>query len=96
MLQIKLEDVRQVYRGRHGCCCGCKGTHSYPTHNVEEGGIENVDDVQVAKILSYMNKKLVTEPLSDGYTREGLNIQSDYVAFGTKTQLTIVYLKKGE
>ena len=25
---IKAEDVKSVYYGRPGCCCGCRGTHS--------------------------------------------------------------------
>lgn len=25
---IKTADVKSVYYGRPGCCCGCRGTHS--------------------------------------------------------------------
>lgn len=92
--EIKIEDVRQVYRGKHGCCCGCRGKHSYPSHNIAEGGAENVDDAEVQKIIRYMNKKIATVPFNIESSREGLEDGGDYIAFGTKTRLTIVYLKK--
>lgn len=53
---LQLSDVTQVYSGKDGrCCCGCSGTHSYPsTAKVESW--QKVNDKEVKRIFGILKK----------------------------------------
>ncbi len=66
MEQIVLRHVSSVYSGTHGCCCGCKGKHTYASQHREwasknrgyEVTDEDVGDRSVKLIVNRMNKML--------------------------------------
>lgn len=65
---IQIEDVVSVYSGRPGCCCGCRGKHTYRSSTREEGTKlrgykvwdKEVSDRTVARIVNKVNKDPAT------------------------------------
>jgi hypothetical protein len=57
---IDVDKVVSAYRGKPGCCCGCLGTHWYPTREsklaAERCG--KVNDQKVAEIVAIVNQAI--------------------------------------
>jgi len=58
---IDKSQIRSVYSGRHGCCCGCRGNHRYASAFAAEiskkrGYEGDVSDRSVSIIVNKMNR----------------------------------------
>lgn len=95
---IDKSQVRSVYSGRHGCCCGCNGNHRYASAYLEElraGGRtylteSDVSDRSVSIIVNRMNRVIAAgnEPPEDIDQREDPEeyqvIEAEGLGEGTK------------
>lgn len=93
---IDKSKVASVYSGRHGCCCGCNGKHTYASAHAQAGTV--VSDRTVATIVNKLNRVIeagneapegaeddmfqVTE--AEGYGRT-------FFSYATERRLYVVY-----
>lgn len=92
--QVSLSEVSSVYSGKPGCCCGCRGKHTYTqTHRQaasKSRGYEvtddEVNDGVVKQIVGKINKLLA----------EGLipEVDDTYLAVELPNRLYVVYFKQ--
>lgn len=95
-------DVLSVYSGRPGCCCGCRGKHSYASATRDEASAERgyavaddeVSDRSVATIL----RKVLSMPelIEDerGPVAPHQQIVGDNISVLTETRQYIVFLRQ--
>lgn len=93
--KLTFADVEHSYNGKaRKCCCGCSGTHLYPSaklqQNAERRGYkvdpDEVSDRAVARALGRVKKAAREEPKS-------VTICSgSHIAYETDTRLTIIYM----
>ena len=92
ILTVTKADVRSVYSGRPGCCCGCRGDHRYNSQHVKEASkhrgyrIEptEVNDAQVTRVLNRLKDVARVDPTSIQY-------EATYASLEQYNRLLIVY-----
>jgi hypothetical protein len=65
-MNIKIENVMQVYSGKSGCMCGCNGKYKIPTHMREVAdktrgyphSDEDVSDIAVKRMFNRFMKEI--------------------------------------
>ena len=63
---IDINNIKSVYSGKPGCCCGCLGKHTYASRTKIKAGIKRgypinnneVNDRVVKIIVNKMNKRI--------------------------------------
>lgn len=88
---IDASKVTQVYSGKPGCMCGCRGKHYYPNRNVDAAGkargyaldAEDISDKQVTRITNLLNKNPAAKVGEGGEWAEVTIGQRIYVAYFT-------------
>lgn len=89
--RIELGSVVSVYSGKPGCCCGCRGKHTYASAHRELGGNrrgyavddDEVDDAVVSRHLNTINAAIDRGEAEDG---------GSHVSYETGNRLYIAYL----
>lgn len=103
---LTLENVQSVYSGKPGCCCGCNGTHKYPSdargRDKELRGYDiGEDEISDRSVKIIFNKvfggKLgpaIPNSEREGLTAEQAAEEGEKIFFvETDTRLLIVYFK---
>jgi len=73
---INKETITQVYSGKPGCCCGCRGKHSYSSKYPTKHDYDTVNDSAVTRIVNLMNKRL--SEVKDESNHYFLEVHSEY------------------
>lgn len=89
---LKLEQVQSVYSGKPGCCCGCRGKHTYREDLVDQGqqlrgyslSKSECNNRIVQRHINTINRALEEDP-------ERVDITDDFVAYYTETRTYIAY-----
>jgi len=87
---IKKDEILSVYSGRPGCCCGCRGKHSYPTSPIARNVAskkrgypiddDECNDGNITRIVNLLNRNL-------GDVEDG----GSYFSLETPSRLYIAY-----
>ena len=87
---ITKDEILSVYSGRPGCCCGCRGNHTYPTSRIarEVAGKkrgypiddDECNDGQMTRVINKLNRNL--DHVEDG---------GSYFVFETPSRIYIAY-----
>lgn len=93
--KLKIEQVESVYSGRHGCCCGCRGKHSYREDLIDRGvelrgypfTAEDCSNRNVNRIITTINAAIYQND-------SAVEVNEDYVAYDSLTHTYIAYLLK--
>lgn len=88
---IELGAVVSVYSGKPGCCCGCRGKHTYASAHRELGGKRRgyaVDDDEVNDAVVHRHLNTINAAIERGEAEDG----GTYVAYETVGRLYIAYL----
>jgi hypothetical protein len=86
--------VQSTYSGKHGCCCGCLGTHRYASAHRKAGGRRRglriqdneINDRSVAITVARMNKLIAAGGQRVRISPELVSVQTDtrlYIAYFT-------------
>lgn len=83
--------VLSVYSGRPGCCCGCRGKHTYHPLTRETGGIVRGYEVGEDE-CSARGVKTILRKMEE-FQKAGLALDEggSYVAYETPTRLYVIY-----
>jgi hypothetical protein len=85
---VKRENVESVYFGRHGCCCGCRGTHTrVEPYRGDPAGNPGTITRAVNRVNRVLSGEDDTRKLDDRREHHG------YIAVETDERITIVYLR---
>lgn len=91
-IQIDVKDVRSVYSGRPGCCCGCRGKHTYSSAHRAEAqenrGYEITDDEVNDKVVK-LHVSRINKAIAAG--DPGVEFDENYACLETPTRWWIVY-----
>lgn len=84
---IKRENVESVYFGRPGCCCGCRGNHTYakPVRGNPVG-----HQGTITRAVNRVNLALRGE--LPGWKLDDRRKDHGYIAVETDERICIVYL----
>jgi hypothetical protein len=90
-MKIAISNVSQVYSGRQGCACGCRGKHTFALKfekwSSKRHGYSVKSDVN-DRVVKRMVKKV--ERLADDSVND-FTIEAGHVAVETPTRLYIIY-----
>lgn len=91
---LTTDDVRSVYSGTPGCCCGCRGTHTvnprFRSEVATARGYDVADDECNASVIARI---LNTIKRHDEHGTATIETERDYVAAETETRIWIAYLR---
>lgn len=93
--QLDINDVLSVYSGRHGCCCGCKGKHTYREATQRLGRERRgypVDDDEVNDSVVRRHLNTINAAIARGEAFESTWAGNGHVYFETETRTFIAYL----
>lgn len=103
---LTLENVQSVYSGKPGCCCGCNGTHKYPSDARGRGkelrgyeiGEDEISDRSVKIIFNKVFGGKLGPAIPNGTwdaTKQGpCDVEDEKIYYvETDTRLLIVYFK---
>lgn len=92
-MKIALQDVSSVYSGRPGCCCGCRGKHTYAsTHRKwasENRGYKVLDN----EVNDHTVKAIVSKIESAAGNGFEVHVSGGLVSVDTDTRTYIAYFK---
>jgi hypothetical protein len=92
---IRPEDLTSAYNGKHGCACGCRGTHSYM--NAADGTARRgypVDASEVSPRRVANTLRTIQQHADDPGYDDGRIGGYGYIAYESATRLYIVYPKE--
>jgi hypothetical protein len=92
MVTIEKDSVQSTYSGKPGCCCGCRGKHTYAKKHRKVASRrrgdriknEEINDRSVASTVARMNKLIA----AGGHK---VRIGPELVSIQTDTRLYIAY-----
>jgi hypothetical protein len=89
-MKILIEDISSVYSGRPGCCCGCRGKHTYASAHrkwaSENRGYpvtaDEVSDRTVKMIVGKIEKAPSDDVIIDGSSNVSVEVGNRvYIAY---------------
>jgi len=106
-VNIDVNKVASVYSGLHGCCCGCRGKHTYASghrqwatshrgYTVDDG---EVNDKTVRRHVKTIQRwfdetpEVVIEKMIED---QRVFVTEDFVSFDTDTRTYVAYLVNNE
>lgn len=90
--KFTLENIRSVYSGKPGCCCGCLGKHYYASKHVAEASKDRGYEVTPDEVSDKMIKKVFN--LISAVPSEQRDWDGSYVAIDTGSRTYIAYFCK--
>lgn len=90
-------EVAHVYSGKPGCCCGCRGKHTYASTYRQDSqdrrgykiNDDEVNDHTVRRIY-----KTVSRMLTEGVGER--MVEDDFTSIETETRLYVIYWQDAE
>ncbi len=82
-----IADVESVYTGSAGCCCGCRGTHTYADAAMARERNGEYDPAKVRRAALRM--------LRSPDAKRNRDYTEHFVATETQTRTNVVYLRAG-
>jgi hypothetical protein len=92
-MKIALNDVSSVYSGRHGCCCGCRGKHTYASAHRQWASENRGYKVEANEVNDRTVKMIVKKielAAGNGYD---VVVQNGLVSVDTDGRTYIAYFK---
>ena len=87
---LSKDTVINVYSGRPGCCCGCRGNHfhntKFPDTDVYDHTVFN--DRQVARVINVIKRAAIAVTDED---LKAFDLGGTYVAWQNDTRVYIAY-----
>ncbi len=94
-LEISLSDVQSVYSGKPGCCCGCRGKHTYASAQRVEAskarGYEVTSDEVSDRVVKQHVKKIIALAASGEAT---ISTTPVYVCATLPERIYIAYFRR--
>lgn len=92
---LTINDIRQIYSGKPGCCCGCLGTHSYNEIHLKESSERRGYEISsaTAKIATNRSLNRMLNLFKKNSDKIVVDITSN-ISFETNTRLYVIYFCK--
>jgi hypothetical protein len=92
-MKIHISDISSVYSGRPGCCCGCRGKHTYASAHRKWAGDDRGYKISDDEVSDVTVKRIVDK--IERLVKEGAEmlIAGNNVSVDTDTRTYIAYLK---
>jgi hypothetical protein len=92
-LTISQRDVQSVYSGRPGCCCGCRGKHTYASATYKDAAKQRGYPIDANEVNDATVKLILNRMMSMAANREdaAVSVTPRYVSVEIVNRLYIAY-----